>query len=184
MSIESEFLMEADTNLKTHKTKKKKVNSKAKGSSNETECKKILNERFKDTAVFQRSPSSGAFVGGSNYYRKSELSEEQNLVFVGDIYCNRKDFRFTIEHKAYHDASFWDFFNEASDTHQWMEQAQRDADSVKKSPLLIVKYNNKKRIAYTHERPFEPVLSHSGWNCYWLEDLLKAPDSFFFGFDK
>ena len=30
----------------------------------------------------------------------------------------------------------------------------------------------------------ETVFSHNGWNCYWLEDLLKETDSFFFEEEK
>lgn len=159
---------------------KKESIQKKKGNNNENECRKILDERFKGITNFHRSPSSGAFVGGSNFYRKEQLNESQNLIFVGDIYCSRDDFIFTIEHKAYNEASFWDLFNESSDLHSWMEQAQHDADSVNKKPLLIVKYNNKKRIVFTHEKPFQEVFSHRGWNCYWLEDLLTLPDDFFF----
>lgn len=159
---------------------KKESIQKKKGNNNENECRKILDERFKGITNFHRSPSSGAFVGGSNFYRKEQLNESQNLIFVGDIYCSRDDFIFTIEHKAYNEASFWDLFNESSDLHSWMKQAQHDADSVNKKPLLIVKYNNKKRIVFTHEKPFQEVFSHRGWNCYWLEDLLTLPDDFFF----
>ena len=181
-NFEEEFLTEVETTIKTQKTKRKKgINSKKKGNNNENECRKIFDERFTFTN-FHRSPSSGAFVGGSNFYRKEQLNESQNLVFVGDIYCSRDDFKFTIEHKAYAEASFWDLFNESSDLHAWMKQAQKDADSVNKSPMLVVKYNNKKRIVYIHEyiKNTSPVFSHNGWNCYWLEDLLKEKDSFFF----
>lgn len=190
--FEDEFLSEVETTIKTQKKKRKKgINSKKKGNNNENECKKILNERFEGVAIFQRTPNSGAFVGGQNFYRKEQLNEEQNLLFVGDLYCNRKDLKFTIEHKAYAEASFWDLFNESSDLHAWMQQAEHDAESVGKQPMLIVKYNNKKRIVYLKKDyidslegvsniDLETVFSHNGWNCYWLEDLLKETDSFFF----
>lgn len=182
-NFEDEFLSEVETTIKTQKTKRKKgINSKKKGNNNENECKKILNERFDGVAIFQRTPNSGAFVGGQNFYRKEQLNEEQNLLFVGDLYCNRKDLKFTIEHKAYAEASFWDLFNDSSDLHDWMKQAQHDADSVGKKPMLVVKYNNKKRIVYVHDyiTKTKPIFSHKGWNCYWFEDLLKEADNFFF----
>jgi hypothetical protein len=194
--FEDEFLTEVETTIKTQKAKRKKgINSKKKGNNNENECKKILNERFDGVAIFQRTPNSGAFVGGQNFYRKEQLNEEQNLLFVGDLYCNRKDLKFTIEHKAYAEASFWDLFNESSDLHSWMKQAEHDAESVGKQPMLIVKYNNKKRIVYLKKDyidslegvsniDLETVFSHNGWNCYWLEDLLKETDSFFFEEEK
>ena len=179
-----------ETTIKAQKKKRKKgINSKRKGNSAENEVRKILDERFSFTN-FHRSPSSGAFVGGSNFYRKEELNKSQNLVFVGDIYCSREDFKFTIEHKAYAEASFWDLFNESSDLHSWMKQAEHDAESVGKQPMLIVKYNNKKRIAYLKKNYVDSlersnletyaIFSHNGWYCFWLEDLLKETDSFFF----
>lgn len=192
-SLEDEFLTEVETTIKTQKAKRKKgINSKKKGNNNENECKKILNERFDGVAIFQRTPNSGAFVGGQNFYRKEQLNEEQNILFVGDLYCNRKDLKFTIEHKAYAEASFWDLFNESSDLHSWMKQAEHDAESVGKQPMLIVKYNNKKRIVYVKKEfmdeyqkhwgfGLDPVFTHNGWECYWFEDLLKeAANNFFF----
>lgn len=189
-NLEDEFLTEVETTIKTQKTKRKKgINSKRKGNSSENEVRKILDERFSFTN-FHRSPSSGAFVGGSNFYRKEELNKSQNLVFVGDIYCSREDFKFTIEHKAYAEASFWDLFNESSDLHSWMKQAEHDAESVGKQPMLIVKYNNKKRITYLKKNYVDSldcsnletyaIFSHNGWYCFWLEDLLKETDDFFF----
>ena len=189
-NLEDEFLSEVETTIKTQKTKRKKgINSKRKGNSAENEVRKILDERFSFTN-FHRSPSSGAFVGGSNFYRKEELNKSQNLVFVGDVYCSREDFKFTIEHKAYAEASFWDLFNESSDLHSWMKQAEHDAESVGKQPMLIVKYNNKKRIVYLKKDYVDSldcsnletyaIFSHNGWYCFWLEDLLKETDSFFF----
>ena len=190
-NLEDEFLSEVETTIKTQKKKRKKgINSKKKGNNNENECKKILNERFEGVTIFQRTPNSGAFVGGQNFYRKEQLNEEQNLLFVGDLYCNRKDFKFTIEHKAYAEASFWDLFNESSDLHSWMKQAEHDAESVGKQPMLIVKYNNKKRIVYLKKNYVDSLdcsnleayafFEHNGWYCFWLEDLLKETDGFFF----
>lgn len=189
-NLEDEFLSEVETTIKTQKKKRKKgINSKRKGSSAENEVRKILDKRFSFTN-FHRSPSSGAFVGGSNFYRKEELNKSQNLVFVGDVYCSREDFKFTIEHKAYAEASFWDLFNESSDLHSWMKQAEHDAESVGKQPMLIVKYNFHERIVYLKKNYVDSlgcsnletyaIFSHNGWYCFWLEDLLKETDGFFF----
>lgn len=189
-NLEDEFLTEVETTIKTQKKKRKKgINSKRKGNSSENEVRKILDERFSFTN-FHRSPSSGAFVGGSNFYRKEELNKSQNLVFVGDIYCSREDFKFTIEHKAYAEASFWDLSNESSDLHSWMKQAEHDAESVGKQPMLIVKYNFHERIVYLKKNYVDSldcsnldtyaIFSHNGWYCFWLEDLLKETDGFFF----
>lgn len=178
-SIEDEFLTEVETTVKTKKSNRKKsINSKKKGNHGELECVHILNDRFVGY-TFARSVQSGAYTGGLNRGRAAALTEEQMLVFSGDIRIP-KDFNFTIEHKFYAEASFWDLFNDGSDLHAWMEQAQSDADAVGKKPMLVVKYNNKKRIVFIHEKPMDEVFSHRGWNCYWFEDLLSLDDSFFF----
>lgn len=187
-NLEDEFLSEVETTIKTQKKKRKKgINSKRKGNSAENEVRKILDERFSFTN-FHRSPSSGAFVGGSNFYRKEELNKSQNLVFVGDVYCSREDFKFTIEHKAYAEASFWDLFNESSDLHSWMKQAEHDAESVGKQPMLIVKYNFHERIVFlvdlSSDFPissvFTTTFNNKKWSCFYLKELLKMPNSFFF----
>lgn len=179
-SIEEEFLTEIDDGIKKRKNRKKSINSKQKGNGAERECKNILNKRFKGIASFNRSPMSGAFLGKSNRDRSQSMSEEQQMVFTSDIYCSDVKFKFSIEHKFYKEISFWDLFNDSSDLHSWMAQAQSDADSINKSPMIIAKFNNKKRIVFIHQMPFEPVFIHKGWNCYLLDDLLNLKDSFFF----
>lgn len=177
MTIEEEFLKDI-VEVKTQPKRRKGINSKNKGSTAEREVSKILNDRFVGY-TFARSVQSGAYTGGSNSSRADALTEEQKLVFSGDIRIP-VNFKFTIEHKFYKEISFWDLFNESSDLHKWFKQAQHDADQVNKSPMLVCKFNNKKRIVFIHEKPTEPVFNHLGWNCYWFEDLLTQPDFFFF----
>ena len=155
-----------------------KINSKQKGSSNERECCKILNERFGEK-LFARILSSGAWVGGKNRGNADVLTDEQTLAFCSDIICPVW-FRYIIEHKAYADkATIWDFFNDSSNLNQWFSQVQGDADFAKKEPLLIVKYNNHKRIVFSHDRIDGYVFEYRGWFCYTLDKLLSLPDEFF-----
>ena len=49
--------------------------SKTKGSSFEREVAKDLSELYEDS--FVRTPSTGAYVGGTNVIRKERLSEGQ-----------------------------------------------------------------------------------------------------------
>lgn len=191
-SIEDEFLTEVETKIKNKPaSRKKSINSKKKGNSGELELVHILNDRFKEHS-FARSVSSGAYTGGMNQHRATTLTEEQKLVFSGDIRVPT-DFKFTIEHKFYSKIEFWDLFNQGSDLFKWYEQSQTDADNVGKEPLLIVKINNHKRIAfvkmdYLIRHPYltndNIVFYHNGRACLWLEELLKLPDEFFFGIDK
>lgn len=188
MNIEEEFLTEVETTIKTKaKARKKSINSKQKGSNAEREMAHILNERF-EGYKFARSVQSGAYIGASNESRAEDLSYEQKLVFSGDIRIP-KNFKFTIEHKFYKEASFWDLFNEGSDLHQWFGQALHDARAVNKSPMLVVKYNNHKRIVYLLrdvDTNINPVFickdegTQEIWSCYNLDDLLKLDNKFFF----
>ena len=192
MNIEEEFLGSV-IDEKLRSSRKKTKNTKAKGNRGERDCKDILNKRFEGIAVFSRTPMSGAYVGGANREKKDYLTEAQKEMMTSDIFCNSSKFKFSIEHKNYSKdkATIWEFFNEKSDLHSWYEQSERDAKSIGKMPLLIVKYDNHKRIVYV---PFdyvkkyfseknislETVFFHRGRLCYWLEDLLTLPDDFFF----
>lgn len=185
--FEDEFLTEVETTIKTQKTKRKKgIQSKKKGNRGELELSHILNERF-EGYTFARSVQSGAYIGQSNAYRANSMTEEQKLVFAGDIRVPI-NFKFTIEHKAYAEASFWDLFNESSDLHSWMKQAEHDAESVGKQPMLIVKYNFHERIVFLADlnsdfpipSVFTTVFNNKKWSCFYLKELLKMPNSFFF----
>ena len=154
------------------------MNSKNKGSTNERECAKILSERFvgKD---FRRTPSSGAIFGQSNKIGANNVDDEIKSTLSGDI-VTPINFKFSIEHKAYKQANFWDLFNEKSDLHSWMEQCENDAEFSNKKPLLVIKYNNKKRIRGIKEEVPKIVFRHNGWNFLWFSDLLELSDKFFF----
>ncbi len=183
-SIEEEFLNDV-VDIKTHSTRKKSKNSKKKGNRGELELTHILNERFKGY-TFARSVSSGAYTGGSNQYRAKSLTEEQLLIFSGDIRVPI-NFKFTIEHKFYNEASFWDLFNKSSNLYEWYNQSETDAKNAGKEPMLIVKYNNHKRIVFLNIKylmdnkiKIKPVFTHESKACFWLEDILALDDSFFF----
>ena len=88
---------------------------------------------------------------------------------------------FTIEHKSYQEISFWDLFNASSDLHSWMKQSQDDADFVNKKPMLIAKFNNRKRIVFIKDEIDGYVFRHNNWYCMWLEDFLgQQDDNYFF----
>lgn len=159
--------------------KKKSLNSKAKGNRGELELCKILDERFEGHS-FKRVPASGAMFGGYNRKYASGIDEGITTALVGDIIVP-PTFKFTIEHKSYQEISFWDLFNASSDLHSWMKQCEDDADFVNKKPMLIAKFNNRKRIVFVKDKIDGYVFEHQGWYCIWLEDFLtKQDDNYFF----
>ena len=168
-------ISEIDSSRKEHK---KRINSKQKGNRAELECSKIFNNRFPDY-TFKRVPQSGAIFGQSNKNNTEKIDEEIKTTLSGDIMCPL-NFKFSIEHKAYEKAEFWDLFNESSNLHYWMGQCQIDADFAHKFPMLIVKFNNKKRLVFTHFKFGGYIFEHQNWYCYWLDDYLKNDDSHFF----
>lgn len=155
------------------------INSKLKGNRGELECTKILNERFgKGKKVFARVPSSGAWGGGQNRSSREDMSLEQRITLVADI-MTPPEFKFVLEHKNYESMNFWSLFNSSSEINSWIEQVQGDADFVGKKPMLIMKFNQKKRLAMIQEQRDNYVFEWKGWYCYWLTDLLKEHDDFF-----
>lgn len=171
LSIEEEF-------EQLSKPKKKRINSKKKGNAAELQLSKILNNRFGEKK-FSRSVMSGAYLGAGNFIRAAGLTEEQQSVFIGDI-ITPVNFKFVIEHKAYNEADFWDLFNASAPINEWIKQVSTDAERAHKKPMLIVKYNNKKRIVYIKEKVENYIFEYKGWYCFWLEDILGLEDDFFF----
>ena len=157
-----------------------KINAKRKGNKNELELVKILNDRFGNgKKVFSRTPMSGGWGGATNREIREDMEYEQKLTLASDVIAPN-NFKYIIEHKAYKSASFWDLFNDSSDLNEWIIQVSQDALWVDKKPMLIVKYNNKKRIVYIKEKVDSYVFEWGGWYCYWLEELLKQKDEFFY----
>ena len=184
-SIEEEFLSEVIPD-KQRSTRRKSINSKRKGKSAERDCAHILNEHF-GKEIWFRNIQSGAFVGGSNRGRADGMSKELQESMTSDIVLKDSSYGtyFSVEHKAYNEASFWDMFNEASDLHKFMHQALTDANSIGKYPLLIIKYNKKKRIVWTTKKAdVEHIFVHrwlgKDWYCYWLDTLFEMPNDYFF----
>lgn len=71
-----------------------------KGKSGERGCANYLTEQTEHN--FERIPSSGAMVGGSNRNRIKRLSENQAEAMLGDIFPPRDlKYRFVIECKNY-----------------------------------------------------------------------------------
>ena len=81
--------------------------SKAKGSSYERELAKFLSEKYNGS--FVRVPNSGAYIGGSNFHRATNLSEGQVRGFKGDIIPPDNWKYFNCECKNYADFPFHHF---------------------------------------------------------------------------
>jgi Holliday junction resolvase len=98
--------------------KKKRVNSRTKGSSFERSICKILNERF-NTTEFSRSPGSGAFA--------TTHSLPEHLKIYGDLITPEK-FKFCIEcKKGYNHLNLYSLYNYSSEFWKFIEQCEKDS---------------------------------------------------------
>jgi hypothetical protein len=153
------------------------INSKQKGNSFERIVANRLSEVFEDyygkKQSFYRNANSGAFFGGKNQFRtETHLEEHQDF---GDI-ITPKDFRFTIECKAYKTPPSFKSIIEGKVTQwdTWLEQAETDAENAKKQPLLIVKYNNCPIIVFSKiYYELEIVSLYKDYFIYQFEEFLK-----------
>jgi hypothetical protein len=160
--------------------RKNGINSKKKGNRGELELVHILNERFKGHSSFARSPSSGAFVGGDNRERSKNLPFHAKLSLVSDIITDEK-FNFVIEHKFYGEVNFWNLLGETSEWDKWWKQASGDAAFVEREPIVIIKYNGKKRLVLLKQTPIKPLMTiRNEFSVFWLDDLLALDDKFWF----
>ena len=153
-------------------SKKKRVNSKRKGSTFERKIAKMLNERL-HTKEFSRTPGSGAFA-------TSPKNLPAHLRIQGDL-ITPVNFPFAVECKNGYDVQLDDLFKRKSDFQSFIKQAQGDAKSAKKEWMVI--YQKTRRMALVivgkryNVKP-ELVLNES-YFIYPLNEFLKLPDEVF-----
>ncbi len=119
-----------------------RINSKAKGNSQELKISKILTENL-HPLNFKRVPSSGALLGGSNSVLAENFNEESANVVVGDIFCTNNKVRFVIESKSYKEPiKFYELLKDNCQVYGWYQEAAFDCEKFEnRLPLLIFKYN-------------------------------------------
>ncbi len=153
-------------------SKKKRVNSKRKGSNFERKIAKILNERL-DTKEFSRTPGSGAFA-------TTHKNLPENLRIQGDL-ITPTSFPFVVECKNGYDVQLDDLFKRKSDFKSFISQAQKDASHANKEWMVI--YQKTRRMAMVvvgkqYDVKPELVLDKS-YFIYPLNEFLKLPDKIF-----
>lgn len=155
--------------------KKKKVNSRAKGSTFERQIAKILNERF-NTSEFSRTPGSGAFA--------TTHSLPDHLKIYGDL-ITPQNFKFCIEcKKGYNDESIYSLYNYSSNFWGFIDQCQKDADKCGKFPMLIFKQDRQKTLAVISSnisilntnKYIEIHKDNIYYKIYLFDELLKEED--------
>lgn len=122
-------------------TKMKKAGCKIKGSNWERDIAKFLSQVFGGN--FMRSMNSGAYIGGTNRFRKDYMSTSQKLAAKGDIIPPDHLSRMVIEAKSYKDFPFNQLMSDGQCKRidEWINQT---LDCVEDSDVwfLIFKINN------------------------------------------
>lgn len=133
--------------------------SKIKGSAFERECASVLNKLF-STTHFARAPGSGAMFGKSNATRASTSAQHNIDALCGDI-STPIDFPYSIECKSYGAATGPNFYNVVSGSDRvldkWINQAELDAKTKNKLPLLLIKITRKGTFFVIREQYHYPV---------------------------
>lgn len=162
------------------KSKKKKLNSKDKGKRGERDLCKVLTKRFPDHKGFFRVMGSGSLGGFSH------LTEQAKEIFTGDIVCP-EGFKFSIECKyGYDDIDLCTALEDGNKTiDKFLSQAEKDAERVKKKPLLCWKKPRQNWLAFFKIEEvcrIEAVykLIYRDWICLPLTKVVTMPDTFFF----
>ena len=133
--------------------------SKAKGSSYERELAKFLSEKYNGS--FVRVPNSGAYIGGSNFHRATNLSEGQVRGFKGDIIPPDNWKYFNCECKSYADFPFHHFLYDKKIPllEGWINQTMEIAEEGDVN-ILFMKFNRKGTYV-----AFQEHLINKGWRC-------------------
>ena len=153
-------------------SKKKRVNSKRKGSTFERKIAKMLNERF-GTKEFSRTPGSGAFA-------TSHKNLPEQLRIQGDL-ITPSTFPFVVECKNGYDIQLDDLFKRKSDFKAFVSQAQNDAQHAGKDWMVIYQKTRRMALVIVGE-PYQvtPELSLNGkYFIYPLNEFLKLSNEVF-----
>tara|TARA_R110000751_G_scaffold98334_1_gene191328 strand:- start:379 stop:891 length:513 start_codon:yes stop_codon:yes gene_type:complete len=151
--------------------KKKRVNSRAKGSSFERSIAKLLNDRF-NTAEFSRTPGSGAFA--------TTHTLPDYLKIYGDL-ITPLNFKYCIEcKKGYNKENLYSIYNYSSDTWKFIEQCEKDSEKCQKIPMVIFKQDRQKTLAivpynslYKSNNYIEIHKEEKIYRIYLFNDLLE-----------
>ena len=138
--------------------------SKAKGNAWELEVAKFLSATYNDS--FLRVPSSGAFVGGKNNFRKTQISAEQLQGKKGDIHPPASWKHWNLECKNYADFPFHQlWYTDVKILDAWIQQ-QKDVEDEGDLSLILIKISRKEKwVVYPQGLEFVSTrfLNYKGW---------------------
>lgn len=138
--------------------------SKAKGNAWELEVAKFLTETYKES--FIRIPSSGAFVGGKNTFRKTQIDAAQLQGKKGDIHPPEAWKYWNMECKSYADFPFHQlWYADVKILDAWIQQ-QKDVEDDGDLNLILIKISRKEKwVVFPQLLGFQTdrYLHYKGW---------------------
>lgn len=138
--------------------------SKAKGNAWELDVAKFLSETYNES--FIRIPSSGAFVGGKNNFRKTQIDAAQLQGKKGDIHPPEAWKHWNIECKSYADFPFHQlWYADVKILDSWIQQ-QKKVEDVGDLNLIFIKISRKEKwVVFPSNLEFvsERSLEYKGW---------------------
>ena len=145
--------------------------SKTKGKSWELDVCLYLSALYNDS--FIRVPGSGAFIGGTNQFRKDYLSEEQIKLSRGDIIPPVKYPFFLAECKNYAEFPFHQLISKERIVllDSWIEQVEHDVTSENDLWLLFIKITRKGAYVLYPIRKLDDLQHGVRYRQYWLCDM-------------
>ena len=150
--------------------------SKAKGNSWELEVAKFLSSTYNES--FLRVPSSGAFVGGKNNFRKASLDQSQLQSKKGDIHPPDAWTHFNMECKSYKDFPFHQlWYADVKILDSWIQQ-QHEVEDEGDLNLILIKISRKdKWVVYPQNLKFvvDRSLNYKdwvfvNWDDFWVKE--------------
>jgi hypothetical protein len=153
---------------------------KAKGSGFEREVAKYLTDTYGETFIRNIS-GSGAYVGGTNNFRKQNLTEAQIRHAKGDVVPPESFPLFNAECKFYGDFGFHQLLDSSTQLDTWLNQLMDAADPHDLN-ILFFKINRRgKYVAVQAIHHWNLQCSHSRylssrhgeWMIYSFENFFK-----------
>jgi Holliday junction resolvase len=157
------------TKLKTDK--KKRTNSKAKGSRFERKIASLLNNRL-NTKEFSRTPGSGAFA--------TTHTLPDYLKIYGDLIAPSK-FKYCIEcKKGYKNIKINNILDYSSQLWKFIEQCEKDSLKCGKEPMLLMQQDRQPTLAFIKRNMDEEKIKNYAilgeYKMVLFDDLLEIWD--------
>ena len=145
--------------------------SKQKGKGWERDVCLFLSDLYNDS--FIRVPGSGAFIGGTNQFRKEYLSEEQIKLSRGDIIPPVKYPFFLAECKNYANFPFHQLISKHKIPllDSWIEQVEHDVTNENDLWLLFIKITRKGSYVLYPIRKLDDLQHGVKYRQYWFCDM-------------